>query len=223
MRIKPGPKPKCKVKISWSPDFAYAIGLITTDGNLSPDGRHIDFTSKDKEQIYNYMKALNIKNKIGHKTSGYKQKWAYRLQFGDVNFYNFLLKIGLMPNKSKKLTAMEIPDKYFFDFLRGCFDGDGHFYSYWDKRWKSSFMFYTVFNSASKKYIDWLQNKIASFLRMNGHITKNTKDSCLQLKYAKQESLELLKKIYYPGKKIYLKRKYQKIKVALKIQNSINR
>ena len=49
-----GAKPKGKVKIKWSADFAYAIGLIMTDGNLSPDGRHLCFTSKDIEQINNY-------------------------------------------------------------------------------------------------------------------------------------------------------------------------
>ena len=37
--------------MQWNHDFAYAIGLITTDGNLSPDGRHINLTSKDEEII----------------------------------------------------------------------------------------------------------------------------------------------------------------------------
>lgn len=41
-------KPLSKIKIKWSPKFAYCIGLITSDGNLSKDGRHISFTSKDK-------------------------------------------------------------------------------------------------------------------------------------------------------------------------------
>gem|GEM_PF-6676481 len=44
-------KPLGKVKIQWSPEFAYVIGLLTTDGNLSPDGRHINFTSKDRELV----------------------------------------------------------------------------------------------------------------------------------------------------------------------------
>ena len=36
-----------RIKIEWSPEFAYAIGLIVTDGSLSKDGRHINFSSKD--------------------------------------------------------------------------------------------------------------------------------------------------------------------------------
>jgi len=67
-------KPLGKVKIKWSSEFAYALGLLATDGNLSPDGRHFDFTSKDKEQLRNFMKCLGIKVKIGYKISGYTGK-----------------------------------------------------------------------------------------------------------------------------------------------------
>ena len=75
---KRGAKPKGKVNIKWSPEFAYAIGLLTTDGCLSTDGRHFDFTSKDKEQLVNFMKCLGIKVKIGYKTSGYSGEKIYK-------------------------------------------------------------------------------------------------------------------------------------------------
>ena len=209
-------KPKNKVKIKWSPEFAYAIGLLTTDGNLSSDGRHFDFTSKDLEQIKNFIKCLNLKNKIGIKTSGLGKK-SFRVQFGDINFYKFLLNIGLNSNKSKILANIDMPDKYFFDFLRGHFDGDGTFYSYWDPRWRSSFMFYTVFISASRRHIDWLQKQIYIFLKIKGHFTKGRNKSCYQLKYAKKDSLKLLPKMYYSRDVICLRRKRLKIKKALDI------
>jgi len=212
-------KPQNKVKIKWSPEFAYAIGLITTDGNLSPDRRHFDFTSKDIDQIKTFMKCLGIKNKIGVKTSGSFKKKSNRVQFGDVNFYEFLLSIGLTPNKSKTLGRIEIPGKYFFDFLRGHLDGDGTFYSYWDPRWRSSFMFYTVFISASKDHIDWLKSEIFEVLKIKGHITKSSRNSAYQLKYAKAESLKLLPKLYYDSDVVCLSRKRQKIEKALAVVN----
>lgn len=212
-----GVKPKGKVKIRWSPNFAYAIGLLTTDGNLSPDGRHIDFTSQDKEQLKNFMHCLDIKVKIGFKLSGFTKKKCTRIQFSDVNFYKFLLEIGLMPKKSKILSSLNIPKKHFFDFLRGHFDGDGTFYSYWDPRWRSSFMFYTVFVSASKKHIQWLRKKICKFLKINGHISKNINNSVYQLKYAKAESLRVLNKVYYNKNVVCLFRKRLKIAKALAI------
>ena len=213
---KRGPKPKNKVKIKWSPNFAYAIGLLTTDGCLSSDGRHIDLTSKDKEQLQNFLSCLEIDSRIGTKHSSLGREYL-RVQLGDVNFYKFLLTIGLMPRKTKIISEVKIPDKYFFDFLRGHFDGDGSFYSYWDSRWRSSFMFYTVFASASKIHIDWLRNKIYEFLTINGHISKSVNSSVYQLIYAKTESLKLFPKLYYNDEVICLRRKRLKIEKVFDI------
>ena len=80
-----------------------------------------------------------------------------------------------------------MPIKYFFDFLRGHFDGDGTFYSYWDPRWKSSYMFYTVFISASKRHIMWIRSMLSELAGITGHITKDQKKTVYQLKYAKAE------------------------------------
>ncbi len=212
---KRGPKPKGKVKIKWSSNFAYAIGLITTDGCLYNDGRHISFTSKDLVLAELFKICLSLTVKIGKKASSSKlEKKYYHVQFGDVIFYHFLLSIGLMPAKSKIMAEMCVPDKYFFDFIRGCFDGDGHFYSYWDLRWKSSYMFYTVFSSASKNHINWLQSQLFLKLGIHGHITKNSKKPVYNLKYAKKESIVLLPKIYYSKHVCCLDRKRDKIKMA---------
>ena len=211
-------KPLNKIKTVWSPSFAYAVGLLVTDGNLSNNGRHINFTSKDKQLAELFVKCLGIKNKIGMKSSGStKEKKYCFVQFGDVDFYKFLEEIGLTQNKSKILQGIKIPSKYFFHFLRGHFDGDGIFYSYWDTRWKSSFMFYTVFLSASQKHILWIQDQIKVRLGINGHITKSEKQACYQLKYAKEESFKLLPKLYHHGNRLCLSRKYLKIKRALAI------
>ncbi len=214
---KRGPKPKGKVKIKWSPNFAYAIGLLASDGNLSPNGRHIVLVSVDKEMLLNFMKALDITVSVGRTFSGYKGKYALRIQFGDVLFYQFLLGIGLMPNKSKIIGEIDIPQKYFFDFLRGSFDGDGSTYSYWDPRWRSSFMFYTAFVSASERHILWLQKEIYKRLKIRGHITGDGRHILKQLKYAKADSLKLLRKMYPNKNVLCLSRKRLKIKKMLSI------
>ncbi len=212
-----GPKPKGKVKIVWSPDFAYAIGLIVTDGNVSPDGRHITFVSNDLEQIKNFQTALGITLPMSYAVSGYTAKKSPRVQFSDVHFWKFLVSIGVMPNKSKTIQEVSIPRKYFMDFLRGCMDGDGSFYSYFDPRWKSSFMFYLIFASASREHIDWLRKEIGRHCGVVGHITSDSKKNIYQLKYAKQETLKILKNMYYSTSVICLSRKRSKIEKALKI------
>jgi len=213
---KRGIKPQNKVKIKWSPEFAYVIGLLATDGCLSKDGRHIDLTSKDREQLENFSKCLKINNKIGFKNSSDKK--CLRVQLGDVNFYKFLLSIGLMPKKTKIINKVQIPNKYFFDFLRGHFDGDGTFYSYWDKRWRSSHMFYLDFISASQKHINWLRRELKNRIKVNGHITKDGKKSVVQLKYAKKEAVEIIRRMYYNRNVVCLSRKFLKIEKVLKIE-----
>jgi intein-encoded DNA endonuclease-like protein len=210
-------KPLQKVKTKWSPEFAYAIGLLVTDGNLSPDKRHITFTSKDLELINNFQKSLKINLHIGKKSSGSNtDKKYYVVQIGDILFYKFLMDIGLTPRKTKTIGAIKVPTKYFYDFLRGHFDGDGSFYSYWDPRWKSSFMFYTIFVSASKNHLNWLREAIFNLVKIRGHITKSVNESTYQLKYAKTESLKLLPKLYYDGRVVCLTRKRLKIERAIR-------
>ena len=138
-------------QIKWNPEFAYVIGLLTTDGNLSKDGRHIAFTSKDIQLVKSF---------------------------------------------------------------KGCFDGDGSFYSYWDPRWKSSFMFYTTFCSSSLTFIRWLRKRIKQLININGHVNANKLKTIWQLKFAKGESKELWRELYYSTEIPFLKRKYLKIKRA---------
>lgn len=212
-----GPKPK-REKVVWSSNLAYAVGLLVTDGSLSKDGRHIELTSIDREQLTNFMKCLGIRVKIGNKRSGFTGKKTTRIQFGDVTLYSFLLEIGLTPNKTKTIGQLNIPDRYFFDFLRGHYDGDGCFYSYWDPRWRSSFMYYISFVSASKRHIDWLQFSIARLVHVRGHVTKSSQfGSVYQLRYAKREGLILLQCLYKNKQAVALSRKKLKIRRALRI------
>lgn len=216
MMEKRGAKPQGKVKIEWSGDFAYAIGLLASDGCLS-SGRHIILVSKDEEQLQNFMKALDITVPIGETKSGYNGNISLRIQFSDVLFYRFLESIGLMPNKSKVLGEIKMPAKYFFDFLRGSFDGDGCTYSYWDPRWKSSFMFYTTFVSASGEHISWLRNEIHKRLKIRGHLTGDGRKITFQLKYAKADSMKVLGKMYPTKDVLCLSRKRLKIEKMLGI------
>ncbi|MBI4157461.1 hypothetical protein HY502_01280 [Candidatus Woesebacteria bacterium] len=203
--------------MNWTNTFAYAVGLITTDGNLSKDGRHLEFTSKDLEQVQNFAKALKLTNKISKKSSSFTgEKKYYHIQFGNVKLYRFLVSIGLHPHKSKTLGQLNIPDKYFSHFLRGCLDGDGFTFSYWDKRWRSSFMFYSGFVSASKEFLKWLEVKIDNLYGIRGAFKPN-RGSVYQLVYAKKASIDLVQ-ILYSGKGIsFLGRKRFKIERALGI------
>ena len=216
--LKRGPKPKGKVKIEWSPDFAYASGLLVTDGCVYRDGRHVNLTSKDIEQITNFKMALHIDNAITMKSRADEQvKKYYVVQFSDVYFVRFLDSIGIHPAKSKTLDKVFVPPEYFFDFLRGVFDGDGYVHSYFDPRWRSSFLWYLGFCSASPKFLHWIRYELFIRLGLKGHITKTKSNSCQQLKYAKSEAIKIVQRLYKLNCAMCLSRKKLKIGKILAI------
>ncbi len=216
---KRGSKPKGNVRIKWSANFAYAVGLIASDGSLSKDKRHISLISKDFEQLENFNKCLNFDFKISTKfIKNHKSKYYYRIQFSDVIFYKFLESIGIKSNKSKTIGLVDVPKEYFFDFLRGTFDGDGCFYSYWDKRWRSSHLFYLEFISASYSHLEWVRSEICMATGVLGHLSLGGKSTTLQLKYAKRDALEIIRRMYYNRDVVCLSRKRQKIEKALEVE-----
>lgn len=184
---------------------------MASDGSLSPDGRHLVFVSRDQEQLENMSRCLNLNVKINND----------RVQWGDVRLYKFLLSIGFTPRKSLTLGAIAVPDAYFFDFLRGSFDGDGCFYSYFDLRWRSSFMFYLNFTSASPAHIQWLQDVLKRLVQVKGHVSRvplrKDRHGCETLRFAKKEALVVLNQMYARSSSPCLSRKRLKIERALRI------
>lgn len=197
-----------KVSTSWSPGLAYAIGLIASDGNLSKDGRHMNLTSKDIEMIETFKKCLGLKNKTGRKArGGSKEKRYFFLQFGDKTFYEFLVGIGLSPAKSKTLGALKIENKYFADFLRGIFDGDGNINIFKHPESKHPQLRVRFF-SASPNFISWIKVKNQELLGVGGFQRLGTR--VIDLAYAKADSIKLLNFMYYKDCTFFLKRKHSK-------------
>ncbi len=123
-----------------SSNLAYAIGLITTDGCLYSDRRHISLVSADRQLIETFNRCLGKTNRITlNPRSSLSKNDSYRVQIGDVSLYRWLTKIGLSTNKSLNLGPIKVPDKYFADFLRGHLDGDGSIVKYEDKYLQKSF------------------------------------------------------------------------------------
>ncbi|MFA6973644.1 MAG: hypothetical protein WC238_02795 [Parcubacteria group bacterium] len=217
-----GIKPKGNSETKWSAKMAYIVGLIATDGNLSKDGRHLNFTSKDVQLIKLFKRCLSLKVTIGKKARGYeKEKKYFQLQFGDVLFYRWLVGIGLSPNKSRTLGKLKIPDEYFFDFLRGCFDGDGSIYSYWDPRWHSSFMFYLQFISGSQEFLIWLQSSIGKLSGVRGRIQEANRSQ--HLIFAKKDTRVVFNKMFYKKRLPCLGRKLLKAKKIFKKDDDHNK
>ena len=180
--------------------------------------------SSEKPLLNTFNKCLKINNKIG--TTYNRNIKSHRVQFGNVQFYNWLLKIGLSPVTSRTIGKVDIPDKVFRDYLRGCIDGDGNIRTYKDtyniykgRRYATWRLFVRIV-SASQKHIVWLQNKIKTLVGINGAVIKSVPSDQHRvpiwiLQFAKKESVRLISWIYYKQNIPCLERKRETATRAL--------
>lgn len=214
----------------WSSDLAYAVGLITTDGNLSKDKRHISLTSTDTQLLETFRKCLNKKNIISvDPSSVISKKPAFRIQIGDVVLYDWLTKIGLKANKSLTLGNLKIEDRYFPDFVRGHLDGDGsviHYIDRYNTNINKKYIYeriFVYFRSASKSHIYWLRSQISKLIGIKGALIKEkprnglSKTTMYLLKFSTKEAKVILNWIYYKVGLPCLLRKYTKANAVMKL------
>jgi len=120
---------------TWTHEMSYVLGYITADGciTVSKDRKKhpflLNITSVDKKHLYRIRKALSSTHKISKKT-GRCANVAYQFQARNPIITQDLMKLGILPRKSHNLGPIEVPNKYFSDFVRGFFDGDGTVYIY---------------------------------------------------------------------------------------------
>lgn len=211
-------------KPEWAPELAWAVGLLTADGNLSGNGRSLSITSKDIDLLETARSCLDLTTPISRVANGRGQLY-HRLQWTDRLFYLWLLGIGLMPAKSLRLGSLRLPDECFPDFLRGCIDGDGSVTVYIDlyhaaKNHRYVYdRLYVKLVSASQPFLEWVQSTTYRLLGITGTITVSTawrRHPLWRLCYAKRESMELLRWIYYAPTVPCLARKRAKAEPFLK-------
>lgn len=183
--------------------------------------------SSEIKMMKNFKICLGINNKIGRtKTRESKTYNSYRIQIGSVQFYNWLIDIGLFPAKTYTIGPIKLPDKYFRDFVRGHLDGDGSIVHYYDNyqiyrgRTYNNMRVYVKLISASKVHIDWLSKKIYGLTGINGASIISKPRSkrhvpIYQIKFSKKSSLELFKWMYYNDSVPCLKRKRDIVERAI--------
>lgn len=185
----------------------YLVGVITSDGSLSIDGRHIDITSKDKNFLEVIKEKTGLTCAVGLKTNG-KGQISYRLQFGSISFYEFLKECYLLPNKSKVLGKMRVPDEYFGHFFRGVLDGDGSI-----RKWKKSNSNYTQWyfkiSSGSEKFLIWLSQKLEENFdaKSSIHYENYPGRACYILKVSEKASVRKILQVCYENAALALSRK----------------
>jgi hypothetical protein len=206
--------------IQWTPELAYAVGLIATDGCLYGDGRHIAFISKDLDLMKILLRIVGksrIKYRRANSAFG---GWAYRAQFSHARLYRWLLTIGLMPRKSLVIAGIDVPDAQLLPLVRGLLDGDGTVYTLTHRPTRRRYPNYayerlwTFFNSGSRNHVEWLSLRLGEALGIAGRVEElrrpNRKNPMYRLKYGNCASLVLLPALYADASVPRLQRKWRK-------------
>jgi hypothetical protein len=200
-----GPAARRTTPPAWNVEAAYAVGLAATDGNLSSDGRHMSFISKDRDLVETFHRCLGLTTVV--RTLATRTGSAvYRVQWCDRRLYDWFLSLGLMPAKSLRLGHLAVPDDRFADFFRGCIDGDGSVLVYTDRyhsRKKDRYVYerlYVSLVSASLVFIDWVRMTVLRLAHVAGALHESRRAGqrpIWTLRYAKADSIRLLRWMYY--------------------------
>lgn len=194
----------------WSKDMAYILGFLFADGNIIKTKRNTHFTAlytADYDLLFSMREALGSNHKIADRR---KQKsLVHVLQIGSKELFDDLGRIGLTPNKARRMKLPKIPEKYQADFIRGYFDGDGCAWSgmIHTKRKKQTPAMLIAFTSASFEFLSELYLLLKNKGLDGGSLFHSKKGNYSRLQYSTLNALKLYKIMYNKDCNLFLDRK----------------
>ena len=191
---------------NWSPEMAYVLGLIITDGCISKTGT-VSLNMNDRELLEKVKETMGSAHKI---IPSKHQKGLYYYHFSRKGMIKDLEKLCVVPRKSLIVKFPDVPQAYLPDFIRGVFDGDGSVF--FEKR--SGFVtLRTNFVSGSKDFIEGLEKCLGSLGMPTRTIYRQKTQNAWSYKfvYCHRDSIKLFNILYKNAKnKLFLERKYKR-------------
>jgi intein/homing endonuclease len=197
----------------WSRDMAYILGFFAADGTITKTRRGTSFWSiaiTDKKLLYLIRAIIKSDHTIGErKGKESHHKTIYRLQIGSKEMVEDLEKLGFCIQKAKTLGMPDIPEIYFWDFIRGYFDGDGNVWTgiVHKERKKKTRVLQIALTSASSLFLV----NLLEALRKNGGVTGSLYSppdgSFTRIMFNTRDSLKIFKMMYNRETKLFLSRK----------------
>lgn len=197
----------------WSPDMSYVVGFLYADGNLVKTERNthfIAFYTADKELLEQMREVFGSNHMVSERASVTGK--VFRLQIGSKVWFTDLYKIGLTPGKTLRMQLPRIPKKYFGDFLRGYFDGDGNVWSGLIHKGRNSptMTIQVAFTSGSHNFLVDLHKLLNDYGYVEGgSIYASKTRNYSRLSFSKQDALKIYKIMYNAEHKLFLPRKKQ--------------
>lgn len=202
-----------------SEEKAYWLGFIAADGAINKSSKYnsyrlsINLSEIDKGHLQKFLDAIGAST-ISIQTivnnQGFSSKDGTIITRVVINSYKMcqdLAKYNIHPRKSYDLTLPDIEEKYFKDFLRGFFDGDGSYHYHYDKKNKRYRYSFEVVG-ASKVIMQQIQEYLLT-RDIHLHIYQRN-DNYRLMSGSRNEMLKIIH-FLFDNSTISLDRKLQKI------------
>lgn len=196
--------------------MAYILGFFAADGYMTLNKRGAHFWNIqiiDRELLEAIKKAIGAEHKISERIGEGNEKILYRLQIGSKEMFQDLQNLGFTQGKTYSMVVPNVPAKYFRDFVRGYFDGDGNVWSgrIHRDRPNDTLAICSSFVSCSGLFLAELRRRLRIFGLINGVLNKG-KGNYYRLTYSIRSSMKLCDFMYnHPclvsGKDLFLQRK----------------
>ena len=201
------------IDTTWTPELAYAVGLIATDGCVTPR-KGVTVVSGDRQLLETFKRCLPRAGRIGRHGPN-----AWHVSVSSVALCDWLGSIGIGPRKSLTIGAIRVPDTHFMDLARGLLDGDGSVTNftlnpggaakrYPDYRYER---INVVFRSASRSHVEWIRSGPNRLLGVETTVLlepiRRPSSRIYTLRYGKHATLRILAAFYADPNSPCLERK----------------
>lgn len=196
----------------WSEEMAYILGFITADGHIRKNNYSYKLSFSIHEKDKDILEKINGILAPNNKLSYNKKEKMFYLSFASPHIYNDLLKLGITPLKTFKVTPPKIPKKYIRHYLRGYFDGDGCIYI--GKRSDMIKQFPGVRIIGNLEMTEYIRKTFGGITnsKLKVHITYSEyKKPMGNLYYTSKNAIKILD-FLYKNSNIHLDRKFKKYK-----------
>lgn len=192
-----------------NPNMAWLLGFLASDGSISSSDNHIKLglSKKDREILERIRQEVQIENEINEytTTSGFE---VVELRWSSKKHKEALAKYTITPRKTFTLMPpVNLPYKYWIDYIRGYFDGDGSIIHLNTGAWRWSVC------CATPNILEWIVNYFYNEYNIPKVKIQYDKDHGNQGLYQIQYSTNSTKKIHsilYTSSTLYLQRKKDK-------------
>jgi intein-encoded DNA endonuclease-like protein len=181
---------------------AYFLGFLFADGGVAENSNTISLNINDIEILNKFSKEIELTKDFYKNPSHSKATTIY---FSSFKMKNDLIKLGCTPRKSLtlKFPSLDLVPEYLIrHFIRGYFDGDGHIYV------KKNIYQLGIMSS------EYFCSELKLFFQKMGFIFywDTVSSKAFRIRCCSKQQIINLRDYLYNDARIFLHRKYNKIK-----------